>query len=160
LIFLETAGSLLSTRFHSPVPGAYHEEAGSRCIRTSERQAGREVVRWFLRSKLHNATVTEANIDYIGSITIDVALMEAVGLEVGEKVLVVSNTSGARLETYTIAGERNSGTVQINGAAAHLIRKGEQVIVMGFELADAPLQPKVLLTGANNRAPEWLSEAG
>jgi aspartate 1-decarboxylase len=117
-------------------------------------------VRWFLRSKIHNATVTEANIDYIGSITIDAALMEAVGLEVGEKVLVVSNTSGARLETYTIAGERNSGTIQMNGAAAHLIRRGEQIIVMGFELADSPIQPKVILTGHENRSPQWLSEPG
>jgi aspartate 1-decarboxylase len=126
----------------------------------TERQAGREVVRWFLRSKIHNATVTEANIDYIGSITIDVALMDAVGLEVGEKVLVVSNTSGARLETYTIAGERNSGTVQMNGAAAHLIRRGEQIIVMGFELSDTPVQPKVILTGPENRSPQSLSETG
>jgi aspartate 1-decarboxylase len=126
----------------------------------TERQAGREVVRSFLRSKIHNATVTDANIDYIGSITIDVALMEAVGLEVGEKVLVVSNTSGARLETYTIAGERGSGTMQINGAAAHLIRKGEQIIVMGFELSDIPIHPRVILTGPGNRSPQPLSETG
>jgi aspartate 1-decarboxylase len=117
-------------------------------------------VRWFLRSKIHNATVTEANVKYIGSITIDEALMEAVGLAVGEKVLVVSNTSGARLETYTIAGERHSGTVQMNGAAAHLIGKGEEIIIMGFELSDAPIEPKVILTGAENRAPQWLSEGG
>lgn len=116
-------------------------------------------MRWFLRSKIHNATVTEANIDYIGSITIDIALMERVGLAVGEKVLVVSNTSGARLETYTIAGERDSGTIQINGAAAHLIRKGEQVIIMGFELSDTLVHPKVILTGFKNRSPQWLSEA-
>lgn len=117
-------------------------------------------MRWFLRSKLHNATVTEANVEYIGSITIDVALMEAVGLERGEKVLVVSNTSGARLETYTIGGERGSGTVQMNGAAAHLIHRGEQIIVMGFELSDTPIQPKVILTGPDNRSPQPLSETG
>jgi len=117
-------------------------------------------VRWFLRSKLHNATVTEANLHYIGSITLDIDLMERVGLAVGEKVLVVSNTSGARLETYTIAGERGSGTVQINGAAAHLIRRGEQIIVMGFELSDTPIQPRVILTGPENRSPQPLSEAG
>lgn len=117
-------------------------------------------MRWFLRSKLHNATVTQANIDYIGSITIDVALMEAVGLEVGEKVLVVSNTSGARLETYTIAGVRGSGTIQMNGAAAHIIHRGEQIIVMGFELSDTPIQPKVILTGPDNRSPQPLSETG
>ncbi|MFP5226205.1 MAG: aspartate 1-decarboxylase [Acidobacteriota bacterium] len=116
-------------------------------------------MRWFLRSKIHNATVTEADLHYIGSITIDVALMERVGLEIGEKVLVVSNTSGARLETYTIAGERNSGTIQMNGAAAHLIRKGEQIIVMGFELSDTPIRPKIILTGPQNRAPQDLSES-
>lgn len=116
-------------------------------------------MRWFLRSKIHNATVTEANIAYIGSITIDIALMEQVGLAIGEKVLVVSNTSGARLETYTIAGERDTGTIQINGAAAHLIRRGEQVIIMGFELSDSPIHPKVILTGADNRSPEWLTES-
>ncbi|MGA8107790.1 MAG: aspartate 1-decarboxylase [Acidobacteriaceae bacterium] len=116
-------------------------------------------MRWFLRSKIHNATVTEANIDYVGSITIDIALMERVGLAIGEKVLVVSNTSGARLETYTIAGERDSGTIQINGAAAHLIRRGEQVIIMGFELSDSPIQPGVILTGPENRSPQWLSES-
>lgn len=116
-------------------------------------------MRWFLHSKIHNATVTEARLDYTGSITIDIALMEQVGLDVGEKVLVVSNTSGARLETYTIAGERGSGTVQINGAAAHLIHKGEQIIIMGFELSDAPIHPKVILAGAENKSPKWLSEA-
>lgn len=116
-------------------------------------------MRWFLRSKLHNATVTDANINYIGSITIDLALMERVGLAIGEKVLVVSNTSGARLETYTIAGERGSGSIQINGAAAHLIRKGEQVIIMGFELSDKPIHPQVILTGPANRFPQSLTEA-
>ncbi len=115
-------------------------------------------MRWFLRSKLHNATVTDANINYVGSITIDIALMERVGLAVGEKVLVVSNTSGARLETYTIAGERDSGTIQINGAAAHLIKKGEQVIIMGFELSDKPIRPQVILTGLDNRSPQDLTE--
>ena len=115
-------------------------------------------MRWFLRSKIHNATVTEADLRYVGSITIDSNLMDMVGLAPGEKVLVVSNTSGARLETYTIAGERGSGAIQINGAAAHLIHKGEEVIVMGFELADQPIHPKVILAGPGNRSPQWLSE--
>lgn len=122
----------------------------------SSRQKGNRAL--VLRSKIHNATVTEANINYIGSITIDVALMERVDLRIGEKVLVVSNTSGARLETYTIAGQRDSGEVQINGAAAHLIRKGEQVIIMGFELSDSLIEAKVILSGPENRSPEWLTE--
>src|SRR5271165_636014 len=81
-------------------------------------------MRWMLRSKIHKATVTDANLLYEGSITIDQELIERVGLLPGEKVLVVSNTSGARLETYVIAGERGSGVICINGAAAHLIKKG------------------------------------
>ncbi|MFH1043478.1 MAG: aspartate 1-decarboxylase [Pseudomonadota bacterium] len=108
-------------------------------------------MRFVLRSKIHNATVTEVNLAYIGSITIDADLMERAGLWVGEKVLVVSNTSGARLETYTIAGIPGSCTICMNGAAAHLIKAGEEIIIMGFELADRPLIPKVILVDKNNR---------
>ena len=115
-------------------------------------------MRWFLRSKIHNATVTRADLHYVGSITIDQDLMEQVGLEPGERVLVVSNTSGARLETYTILGPRGSGAIEINGAAAHLIHQGEEVIIMGFELSDKPIEPKVILAGSGNREPQWLSE--
>ena len=108
-------------------------------------------MRWILRSKIHKATVTEANIDYIGSITVDEDLIDRVGLMVGEKVLVVSNTSGARLETYVIRGERGSGVICVNGAAAHLIKKGEDVIIIGFELSDSPIDPKIILVDENNR---------
>ena len=97
-------------------------------------------MRWVMRSKIHNATVTEANLAYVGSITIDEDLVDAVGMWPGEKVLVVSNTSGARLETYVIAGARGSGAMCVNGAAAHLIGEGEQIIVMGFELVRRPDQ--------------------
>jgi aspartate 1-decarboxylase len=107
-------------------------------------------MRWLLRSKIHKATVTEANLSYIGSITIDLDLMDKVGLWVGEKVLVVSNSSGSRLETYTIAGERGSGVVCMNGAAAHLIKAGEEVIIMGFELTDKTIQPLVILVDSKN----------
>lgn len=108
-------------------------------------------MRWLLRSKLHNGRVTDANLSYVGSIEIDEDLVDAVGLMVGEKVLVVSNTSGARLETYIIAGERGSGMISINGAAAHLIRAGEQVIIMGFELTDTAVQPRMVLLDDANR---------
>lgn len=108
-------------------------------------------MRFVIRSKIHKATVTEANLAYIGSITIDSALMERVGLWVGEKVSVVSNTSGARLETYTIAGEPGSGIICMNGAAAHLIKAGEEIIIMGFELVDHPLTAKVILVDKNNK---------
>ncbi len=115
-------------------------------------------MRWLMRSKIHNATVTEANLAYVGSITIDEDLIDAVGLWAGEKVLVVSNTSGARLETYVIAGRRGSGEVCVNGAAAHLIGEGEQIIVMGFELAAQPLTPKVVLVDRANRIVRSLVE--
>jgi aspartate 1-decarboxylase len=108
-------------------------------------------MRWLMRSKIHNATVTEANLAYVGSITIDQDLLDRVGLWAGERVLVVSNTSGARLETYVISGERGSGQMCMNGAAAHLIGAGEEIIVMGFELADAPLRPQVILVDRDNR---------
>ena len=108
-------------------------------------------MRWLLRSKIHKATVTEANLNYIGSITIDAALLEKVGLWPGEKVLVVSNTSGARLETYVIAGEPESGVICLNGAAAHLVKAGEEVIIMGFELTDKPIAAKMILVDKHNR---------
>lgn len=115
-------------------------------------------MRWLMRSKIHNAVVTEANLAYVGSITIDEDLTDAVGLWAGERVMVVSNTSGARLETYVIAGPRGSGCICVNGAAAHLIGEGEQVIIMGFELTDKPIEPKVVLVDGANRVARWLTE--
>ncbi|WP_254600824.1 aspartate 1-decarboxylase [Caulobacter sp. S45] len=111
-----------------------------------------------MRSKIHNATITEANLAYIGSITIDEDLIDQVGLWPGERVLVVSNTSGARLETYVIAGPRGSGAMCMNGAAAHLIGEGEQVIIMGFELTDKPIQPLAALVDGRNRFVRFLTE--
>lgn len=115
-------------------------------------------MRWVIRSKIHNATVTEANIAYVGSITIDEDLLDRVGLWAGEKVLVVSNTSGARLETYVIRGARGSGCICMNGAAAHLIQEGEQIIIMGFELTDRPVLAKAALVDGRNRFVRWLGE--
>ncbi len=113
-------------------------------------------MRFLLRSKIHKATVTGANISYVGSITIDKDLMEKVGLWAGEKVQVVSNTSGARIETYAIAGERNSGIIQINGAASHLIKKGEEIIIMGYELTDLPITAKSILVDECNNFVRYL----
>ena len=87
-----------------------------------------------LKSKIHRVKVTEANLEYIGSITIDEALMEAANIYAGERVQVVDNTNGARLETYVIAGKRGSGCICINGAAAHLINVGDTVIIMAYAL--------------------------
>jgi len=115
-------------------------------------------MRWVMRSKIHNATVTEANLAYVGSITIDSDLLEAVGLWPGERVLVVSNTTGARLETYTIAGDAGSGDICVNGAAAHQIGQGEEVIIMGFELTAEPIVPNVILVDKQNRLVRRLVE--
>ncbi|MEM9291495.1 MAG: aspartate 1-decarboxylase [Acidobacteriota bacterium] len=114
-------------------------------------------MRWVYRSKIHKATVTEADVNYIGSITIDEELVERARLWPGEKVLVVSNTSGNRLETYVILGPRGSGEICMNGAAAHLIRPGEEIIVIGFELVDEPITPTAILVDENNRFVQYLS---
>lgn len=108
-------------------------------------------MRWMLRSKIHRARVTDANPDYVGSITIDEELMEKAGLLPGEKVLVASSSSGARLETYVMAGKRGSGAVCMNGAAALAIARGEEVIIMGFELADGPVKARNVLVDGENR---------
>lgn len=113
-------------------------------------------MRFLLRSKIHRATVTEANLEYVGSVTIDSELVEKVGLMEGEKVMVTSVTSGARLETYVILGEAGSGVVCMNGPTAHLIKKGEIVVIMGFELADRPVEPTVILVDAQNKFKEYV----
>ncbi len=87
-----------------------------------------------LKSKIHRVQVTEANLEYIGSITIDEDLMDAASIVAGERVQVVDNNNGARLETYVIPGKRGSGCICMNGAAAHLIHVGDTVIIMSYAL--------------------------
>jgi len=113
-------------------------------------------MRYLLRSKIHKATVTETNLNYVGSITIDEELIEKVDLWLGEKVLVVDNTNGAKLETYVVAGERGSGIICMNGAAAHLINSGDEIIIMGFELAGEPIEAKNILVNKNNKFVKFL----
>jgi aspartate 1-decarboxylase len=113
-------------------------------------------MRWILRSKIHKATVTEADLNYIGSITIDEDLMEKAGFWPGEKVLVVSNTSGERLETYVIVGKKDTGIICMNGASAHLIKVGEEIIIMGFELTKKPIKSKNILVDKNNKFVRYL----
>jgi aspartate 1-decarboxylase len=108
-------------------------------------------VRWVLRSKIHKATVTMADPDYVGSITIDPDLIERVGLWLNEKVLVTSNSTGARLETYVIAGDRGSGQICMNGPAAHMINAGEEVVIMGFELTDKAIEAQIILVDEKNK---------
>jgi aspartate 1-decarboxylase len=94
-----------------------------------------------LRSKLHHARVTDANIEYVGSITIDMDLVDQVKMFPYEKVLVVDVENASRFETYIIPGERGSGIIQVNGAAAHLVNIGDRVIVMAFGSVDYPPIP-------------------
>lgn len=111
--------------------------------------------RTFLFSKIHRATVTAADLDYEGSITIDTDLLEAAGLMVHERVEVYNVTNGNRFATYAIEGERGSGTIQINGAAAHLARRGDVVIIAAYCELDAESaalhQPRVILVDEKNR---------
>lgn len=114
--------------------------------------------REMLRAKIHRATVTEARLDYVGSITIDRTVMEAAGIVEHERVLVADLTNGTRHETYVIAGEPGSGTICINGAAAHLVHPGDKVIIMCFGLLDeremADHRPTIVLMGENNTIDE------
>lgn len=109
-----------------------------------------------LQAKIHNATVTEADLKYIGSITIDEELLEKIDLWPGQKVLVVSNTTGSRLETYVIKGAKGSGVICMNGAAAHHIKKGEEIIIMGFAFSPAPVTPKCILVDSKNKFVKFL----
>ena len=108
-----------------------------------------------LKAKIHRATVTGADVDYMGSITVDRDLLLAAGIREYEKVQVVALGSGARLETYAIAGPSGSGTIQLNGAAARLIGKGDKVIVMSYSLVPEPppadWSPTVVWVDADNR---------
>lgn len=113
-------------------------------------------MREFLRAKIHKATVTKADLAYIGSITIDKKLMDLVDLSPYEKVLVVSNTSGSRLETYVIEGVAGSGIICMNGAAAHFIKKGEEIIIMAFIHANNPVLPKQILVDHHNKFLKYL----
>ena len=113
-------------------------------------------MRWVLRSKIHKAIVTDENLDYVGSIGIDKTLVEKVGLWMGEKVLVVDNTNGARLETYVIEEEDNSGKIVMYGAASRLIKKGDEIIIMGFELTNKLIKIKNILVDKNNKFVKFL----
>ncbi|HAZ06578.1 MAG TPA: aspartate 1-decarboxylase [Acetobacterium sp.] len=107
------------------------------------------------KSKLHRATVTEADLNYVGSITIDEALLDQADILPGEKVQVVDINNGQRFETYTIVGERNSGVICVNGAAARLVQKGDQVIIIAYAMMDRQeaqaFKPRVLILDDNNQ---------
>jgi len=111
--------------------------------------------RTMMKSKLHRATVTEANLNYVGSITIDQELLEKVDILPNEKVQVVNNNNGARLETYVIPGERGSGVICLNGAAARLVQKGDTIIIISYGIISdeeiSSYTPKVAIMNENNQ---------
>jgi aspartate 1-decarboxylase len=113
------------------------------------------MLRIMMKSKIHRATVTRADLHYVGSVTLDAALMEAADLLEGEQVAIVDITNGARLETYVIPGERDSGVIGINGAAAHLVQPGDLVIIISYAAIDDKeargFQPKIAHVDAYNR---------
>ena len=113
------------------------------------------MMRIMMKSKIHRATVTQADLDYVGSVTLDSALMEAADLLEGEQVAIVDITNGARIETYVIPGERGSGVIGINGAAAHLVHPGDLVIIISYGMmSDAEaraLQPKIVHVNEQNQ---------
>ena len=113
------------------------------------------MLRTMMKSKIHRATVTQADLHYVGSVTVDEDLLDAADLLPGELVHIVDISNGARLETYTIAGERGSGVIGINGAAARLVQPGDLVILIGYgqmETAEArEHRPQVVFVDADNR---------
>ena len=113
------------------------------------------MLRTMMKSKIHRATVTQADLHYVGSVTVDEDLLDAADLLAGELVHIVDITNGARLETYTIAGERGSGVIGINGAAARLVHPGDLVILISYAQVDdaeaRTLRPKVVHVDADNR---------
>jgi aspartate 1-decarboxylase len=119
------------------------------------------MLRMMLNSKIHRAVVTEADLNYVGSITIDQNLLDAVGMLPNEKVHIVNNNNGARFETYIISGERGSGVICVNGAAARLVQKGDVVIILSYayvmnnEAKDH--KPTIAIMNENNSIREIIS---
>lgn len=119
------------------------------------------MLRTMMHAKIHRASVTEANLNYVGSITIDIALLEAVGILPNELVAVVNNNNGARFETYTIAGARGSGVICVNGAAARLVQPSDIIIIIAYGQMTTEeakqLQPKVAVMNVDNTIKEMIN---
>ena len=122
------------------------------------------MLRTMMKSKIHRATVTQADLHYVGSVTVDRDLMEAADLLEGEQVAIVDITNGARLETYVIPGERGSGVIGINGAAAHLVHTGDLVILISYaQMDEAELRayrPRVVFVDPRNQILDSADDPG
>ncbi|EZP75880.1 aspartate alpha-decarboxylase [Parageobacillus genomosp. 1] len=118
--------------------------------------------RTLMNAKIHRARVTEANLNYVGSITIDADILDAVGMVANEKVQIVNNNNGARFETYIIPGERGSGVFCLNGAAARLVQEGDIIIVISYVMIPeekiAQHRPKIAIMDENNRIQQLIVE--
>ena len=117
-------------------------------------------MRVLLRGKIHRAVVTQADLDYVGSITVDKELLDEADIWSGEKVLISDLNNGARFETYIVEGEPGSGVICVNGAAAHLVEVGDRIIIMAFEITDRPITPNIVLVDDNNRKVRTLHAPG
>lgn len=113
------------------------------------------MIRYMLKSKIHRAVVTDADLNYVGSITIDMDLMDAADIVANEKVTIVNNNNGARFETYVIEGERGSGIICLNGAAARLVTRGDVVIILTYTILDdkecKDYQPRLVYVNSDNK---------
>ncbi|MBV9314136.1 MAG: aspartate 1-decarboxylase [Pseudonocardia sp.] len=122
------------------------------------------MIRTMLKSKIHRATVTQADLHYVGSVTVDQDLMDAADLLSGEQVTIVDITNGARLETYAIPGQRGSGVIGINGAAAHLVHPGDLVILISYAaMEDAKARsylPRIVFVDTANRILDYGTDPG
>lgn len=120
------------------------------------------MLRTMMKAKIHRARVTEANLNYVGSVTIDADILDKVDILPHEKVQIVNNNNGARLETYVIPGERGSGIVCLNGAAARLVQKGDRVIIITYALIEneklATFKPKVAIMDENNKIEQLIEQ--
>ncbi|QTM99631.1 aspartate 1-decarboxylase [Sediminibacillus dalangtanensis] len=120
------------------------------------------MLRTMMKAKIHRARVTEANLDYVGSVTIDSDILKRVGILPNEKVQIVNNNNGERLETYVIPGDPGSGVICLNGAAARLVQKNDVVIIVSYAMVDeeelADFSPKIALMNEHNQIVELIEE--
>lgn len=117
-------------------------------------------MRFLLRGKIHRAVVTEADPEYIGSIIIDRDLLARADIWAGERVLISDVNNGSRFETYVVEGTAGSGTICVNGAAARLVKVGDRLIIMAFELTDKPIIPRIILVNEKNQYVKTLHSPG